>query len=160
LPAGKIGQLSNSDIELAILGILATAGDWLLPAGKIGQLSNSDIEVEILGILATAGDWLLPAEEEGFEPSVPCGTTVFKTAAFDHSATPPRLLSAGADEDVCRPQKTAISSRMSGHPRGSRKLAPCRVNIICRPVVVKNIVRSAPWIVYLGGKSVAGWPRL
>ena len=28
------------------------------------------------------------AEEEGFEPPVPCGTTVFKTAAFDHSATP------------------------------------------------------------------------
>ena len=29
------------------------------------------------------------AEEEGFEPPVPCGTTVFKTAAFDHSAIPP-----------------------------------------------------------------------
>jgi hypothetical protein len=30
----------------------------------------------------------LLAEEEGFEPPVPHGTTVFKTAAFDHSATP------------------------------------------------------------------------
>ena len=30
----------------------------------------------------------LNAEEEGFEPPVPRGTTVFKTAAFDHSATP------------------------------------------------------------------------
>ena len=29
------------------------------------------------------------AEEVGFEPTVPCGTTVFKTAAFDHSAIPP-----------------------------------------------------------------------
>ena len=28
------------------------------------------------------------AEEEGFEPPVPRGTTVFKTAAFDHSAIP------------------------------------------------------------------------
>jgi hypothetical protein len=28
------------------------------------------------------------AEEEGFEPPVPRGTTVFKTAAIDHSATP------------------------------------------------------------------------
>ena len=27
-------------------------------------------------------------EEEGFEPPVPCGTLVFKTSAFDHSATP------------------------------------------------------------------------
>ena len=32
------------------------------------------------------------AEEVGFEPTVPCGTTVFKTAAFDHSATPPRQI--------------------------------------------------------------------
>ena len=30
----------------------------------------------------------LKAEEEGFEPPVPHGTTVFKTAAIDHSATP------------------------------------------------------------------------
>ena len=29
------------------------------------------------------------AEGEGFEPPVPCGTTVFKTAAIDHSAIPP-----------------------------------------------------------------------
>ncbi len=28
------------------------------------------------------------AEGEGFEPPVPRGTTVFKTAAFDHSANP------------------------------------------------------------------------
>ena len=28
------------------------------------------------------------AEEEGFEPPEPCGSTVFKTAALDRSATP------------------------------------------------------------------------
>lgn len=28
-------------------------------------------------------------EEEGFEPPVPCGTSVFKTDAFGHSATLP-----------------------------------------------------------------------
>ncbi len=33
---------------------------------------------------ASAGD----AEEEGFEPPEPCSSTVFKTAAFDRSATP------------------------------------------------------------------------
>lgn len=32
------------------------------------------------------------AEGVGFEPTVPCGTAVFKTAALSHSATPPRLL--------------------------------------------------------------------
>ena len=30
------------------------------------------------------------AESEGFEPPVPRGTTVFKTAAIDHSANSPR----------------------------------------------------------------------
>ena len=29
------------------------------------------------------------AEEEGFEPPVPLGTPVFKTGAFNRSATPP-----------------------------------------------------------------------
>ncbi len=38
-------------------------------------------------LLKLAG-FFVDAEEEGFEPPVPCGTTVFKTAAFDHSATP------------------------------------------------------------------------
>ncbi len=32
------------------------------------------------------------AEEEGFEPPVPFSTAVFKTAAIDHSATPPGTL--------------------------------------------------------------------
>ena len=31
----------------------------------------------------------LLAEREGFEPPDPCGSTVFKTAAIDHSATSP-----------------------------------------------------------------------
>ena len=30
------------------------------------------------------------AERQGFEPRVPRGTTVFKTAAIDHSATSPK----------------------------------------------------------------------
>ena len=34
------------------------------------------------------------AEVEGFEPPVPCGTTVFKTVALDRSATPPRWIIA------------------------------------------------------------------
>ena len=32
---------------------------------------------------------LYRAERQGFEPRVPRGTTVFKTAAIDHSATSP-----------------------------------------------------------------------
>ena len=37
------------------------------------------------------------AEEVGFEPTVPCGTPVFKTGAFDHSATPPVFQRREAD---------------------------------------------------------------
>ena len=33
----------------------------------------------------------LLAERQGFEPRVPFSTTVFKTAAIDHSATSPKL---------------------------------------------------------------------
>ena len=31
------------------------------------------------------------AEREGFEPPVPCGTTDFETATFDHSAISPMI---------------------------------------------------------------------
>ena len=34
----------------------------------------------------------LLAERQGFEPRVPRGTTVFKTAAIDHSAISPKFL--------------------------------------------------------------------
>ena len=40
------------------------------------------------------------AEREGFEPPVPCSTTVFKTAAIDHSATSPMPLSFKSDAKV------------------------------------------------------------
>ena len=32
------------------------------------------------------------AEGVGFEPTVPCGTTVFKTVTIDHSDTPPSFI--------------------------------------------------------------------
>ena len=35
---------------------------------------------------------IILAERQGFEPRVPRSTTVFKTAAIDHSATSPKLL--------------------------------------------------------------------
>ena len=38
----------------------------------------------------------LLAERQGFEPRVPRGTTVFKTAAIDHSATSPKLFCKSA----------------------------------------------------------------
>ena len=44
------------------------------------------------------------AEREGFEPPVPKGTTVFKTAALNHSATSPDA-------------RSIADLALSGHPR-------------------------------------------
>ena len=42
-------------------------------------------------------------EEEGFEPPVPYGTAVFKTAALNHSATPPTVFPArGSAPQRCK----------------------------------------------------------
>ena len=37
------------------------------------------------------GAFIRMAVGQGFEPREPLGSTVFKTAAFDHSASPPKL---------------------------------------------------------------------
>lgn len=47
-----------------------------------------------------------PAEEEGFEPPEHCCSTVFKTAAFDHSAIPPSA-------------KVQFFTKSNGHAMGS-----------------------------------------
>ena len=46
------------------------------------------------------------ADGEGFEPPVPCGTPVFKTGAFDHSATRPNALFDSTDK---KPRRKAAS---------------------------------------------------
>ena len=46
------------------------------------------------------------AEAEGFEPPVPCGTSVFKTGAFSRSATPPH--------GECRGRSVARSAGREG----------------------------------------------
>ena len=55
----------------------------------MGYISNFDSSAESDRLKAQSAKSDVSAEEVGFEPTVPCGTTVFKTAAFDHSATPP-----------------------------------------------------------------------
>lgn len=66
--------------------------------GKTGEwadLNSSDATGVSGSISAELSSGVQPcpagemAEGVGFEPTVPCGTAVFKTAAFDHSATPP-----------------------------------------------------------------------
>ena len=43
------------------------------------------------------GAFVCMAVGQGFEPREPLGSTVFKTAAFDHSASPPKPFSATAE---------------------------------------------------------------
>ena len=48
------------------------------------------------------GCFICLAVGQGFEPREPLGSTVFKTAAFDHSASPPKPI------EERTPRKTAI----------------------------------------------------
>ncbi len=48
------------------------------------------VKLDVLQKKLCKCDYVKMAEGEGFEPSERgCRSTVFKTAAFDHSATPP-----------------------------------------------------------------------
>lgn len=53
----------------------------------MGQNKKIAISIQLIAIFFPD----LVAEREGFEPPVPHSTTVFKTAAIDHSAISPVL---------------------------------------------------------------------
>ena len=58
------------------------------------------------------------AEEEGFEPPEALTSTVFKTAALNHSATPP----------LCSPQPRAVRTELAGlrHGRVPTEFVPVK----------------------------------
>ena len=45
--------------------------------------------LQVLSLSGLTAAWPDTSEQEGFEPPVPIGTAVFKTAALSHSATAP-----------------------------------------------------------------------
>ena len=63
----------------------------LSPKGAISGTSKGTINENEVGNCFSTSCYLL-AEAVGFEPTEPCGSTVFKTAAFNHSATPPHAV--------------------------------------------------------------------
>ena len=67
---------------------------WNFTQGNIFgfEVSGSDAGVSLMKGIVSSPDNSFFAEAEGFEPPVRCRTTVFKTAAIDHSATPPERL--------------------------------------------------------------------
>jgi hypothetical protein len=65
------------------------------------------------------------AEREGFEPPVPCGTSVFKTGAFSLSAIAPRASMVGVEPTTPRLGGGCSSSELHGydvsHIRGPQR---------------------------------------
>ena len=63
-----------------------------IPNAAAGILARKKVEKKPQINLDFLFYLIILAERQGFEPRVPLGTTVFKTAAIDHSATSPKLL--------------------------------------------------------------------
>ena len=94
-PAGKrTAEFKSERFHQACTGTNPSAPTGQ-PANDSGwsqsSLSSHRISASPLKAFSIRREWPELAEREGFEPPVPCGTTVFKTAAFDHSATSPCL---------------------------------------------------------------------
>ena len=53
---------------------------------------------------------------QGFEPREPLGSTVFKTAAFDHSASPPKLFTGKAPGEERALYRRALSDQVASLP--------------------------------------------
>ena len=62
------------------------------------------------------------AEEVGFEPTEPCGSTVFKTAAFNHSAIPPLRFPLYQQRPRARRRFAFSKSFRAAHAPLSRRL--------------------------------------
>ena len=71
------------------------------------------------------------SEQGGFEPPVPCGTTVFKTASLNHSDTAP-VLWFKISEDLSLSQYVANCAR-SGNPEQARPRPSLRLSVHLKP---------------------------
>ena len=86
------------------------------------------------------------AEAEGFEPPERCRSTVFKTAAIDHSATPP-VFRRREDKDKILPAKNYFTD-FSVFSSGSSLLA--------KNLYWKKIRYKAPTVTQLSAKLKTG----
>ncbi len=90
-------QTSKSDSYFYLLFLSGETGIRTLgtvtrsPHFECGPIDHSGISPKRLKRLLKIQKALYRAERQGFEPRVPRGTTVFKTAAIDHSATSPNF---------------------------------------------------------------------
>ena len=106
------------------------------------------------------------AEEVGFEPTEPCGSTVFKTAAFNHSAIPPVrpdyircLIDAAPSDGILQVSfgrlRPGGASSCVPRPRVQRP----RRCLVLRPVAPRLASAAAPPAFAIPPPSVSPSPR-
>ncbi len=71
---------------------------------------------------------------QGFEPREPLGSTVFKTAAFDHSASPPKLSAGKAPSEERALYRRALSDQVSPLPIRPRAALAGHCSHVLHPV--------------------------
>ena len=81
MKALKVAETVRFELTVPLAGYDALARRWIRPLSHISV--NLMIKYKFNGIKSKM------AEDTGFEPAEPFGSTVFKTAAIDHSANPP-----------------------------------------------------------------------
>ena len=78
----------------ALRGVPSVKWWWAMDRCERGCLLRSHPDLDHKYKKSTPRDaFICMAVGQGFEPREPLGSTVFKTAAFDHSASPPKLVS-------------------------------------------------------------------
>ena len=106
-------QTSKSDSYFYLLFLSGETGIRTLgtvtrsPHFECGPIDHSGISPKRLKRLLKIQKALYRAERQGFEPRVPRGTTVFKTAAIDHSV---QRFSRPPQSTTLPPLQTSLSS--------------------------------------------------
>ena len=83
--------------------------------------------------------FLKMAVGQGFEPREPLGSTVFKTAAFDHSASPPKQFTGEPPGKERALYRRALSDQVSPSPIRPREALVGHCSHAAHPVA-----RSSP----------------
>ena len=76
---------------------------------------------------------------QGFEPREPLGSTVFKTAAFDHSASPPKLFAGKAPGEERALYRRALSDQVSPLPIRLRGALVGHYSHVAHPVARSSL---------------------
>ena len=88
-PAARAFSLGLREQSMFGRGGMATAVCIIRPTLTKASFRRAGLIIQTPHSRAAPEIDCIAAEEEGFEPPVRCRTTVFKTAAIDHSAIPP-----------------------------------------------------------------------